>query len=77
MALCVTCELPHMGVDVDPKTATPTASTQAIEAIGPIGSAALALFARPVPTRVSPVAMKVLPLFALGGGGLELRGAFW
>jgi hypothetical protein len=77
LALCVTCELPHMGVDVDPRTATPTASRRAIEAIGPIGSGALALFASPVPTRASPVVMRVLPMFALGGGGLELRGGWW
>ncbi len=73
-----TCILPRSAaLDVDPKTATPTASTRAILGIGPIGAAALAMFSCPPLPKSRAMAMHVAPMFALGGGGLEMRGVWW
>lgn len=58
------------------KTAGEAGSTRAITGI-PIGAAALKLFASPVPKANHLLAMKVAPMFALGGGGLEVRCAWW
>jgi hypothetical protein len=62
--------------DDDGKTAGEKGSTRAITGI-PIGAAALKLFASPVPKAHDLIAMKVAPMFALGGGGLEVRCAWW
>jgi hypothetical protein len=51
-------------------------STTAVESIG-IGKAALKLFASPVPKRTASYAFGLSPMFACGGGGLEMRLAWW
>jgi hypothetical protein len=51
-------------------------STTAVESIG-IGKAALKLFASPMPKRTESYAFGLSPMFACGGGGLEMRLAWW
>lgn len=77
LCLGVSCAGSQVGGDVDPRTATPTASTLAIQSIGPIGTKALAMFADPVPKRDQKLAWSVVPMFAMGGAGIEMRFAWW
>jgi hypothetical protein len=51
-------------------------SARLISSIG-IGSAALKMFASPVPKKASAMALGVSPMFALGGGGVEMRCVWW
>jgi hypothetical protein len=61
----------------DPGAAAKAGSTRLITDIGPVAVKALGLFSTPVPSREHPVAMRVSPMFACGGGGLEMRAAWW
>ena len=72
------CGFPRTaGLDSDPLTAAPNASRRAIEGIGPIAAAALALFSCPPMKSHQPLVVRVAPMLALGGAGLELRGSWW
>ena len=48
-----------------------------ITGLGPMAVAALGLFSSPVATQAHPVAMRLSPMFSGGGGGLEMRCAWW
>jgi hypothetical protein len=52
-------------------------SIRLITDLGPVGATALGLFANPVATPARPVALRLAPMFACGGGGLEMRAAWW
>lgn len=61
---------------LEPGAAAKKGSTSAVESIG-IGKAALKLFASPMPKRTESYAFGLSPMFACGGGGLEMRLAWW
>jgi hypothetical protein len=61
----------------DPDASMKAGSMRLINGIGPIAVTALKLFSSPVATAAHPVAMRVSPMFAFGGGGLEMRCAWW
>jgi hypothetical protein len=61
---------------LEPGAAEKSGSTHAVESIG-IGKAALALFKNPVPKTQAGYAFGVSPMFACGGGGLEIRLAWF
>jgi len=69
---------PRLGsrLTLEPGVAETSGSKHAVESIG-IGKAALKLFANPVPKRQGSYAFGVSPMFACGGGGLEMRLAWW
>ena len=71
------CAFPHAeGLGADALT-LPNASRLAIESIGPVAASALALFMRPEMKKDQSVVVRVSPMFALGGYGLELRATWW
>jgi hypothetical protein len=61
---------------LEPGVAERSGSTNAVESIG-IGKAALALFKSPVPKTKTSYAFGISPMFACGGGGLEIRLAWF
>jgi hypothetical protein len=69
---------PRIGsmLTLEPGAAEKSGSTHAVESIG-IGKAALALFKNPVPKTQAGYAFGVSPMFACGGGGLEIRLAWF
>lgn len=62
---------------VDTSRAASSGSVKLITDLGPIGTAALALFSDPTLRSTRALAMRVAPMFALGGGGLEMRCIWW
>jgi hypothetical protein len=76
LCLGVACTRPA-GIDLDSKLAGTNASAQVIAGLGLVGATALALFAKPIPRKKSPVALGLTPLFARQGGGLQLRCVWW
>ena len=76
--LSAACSFPRTeGLDADPMSSAPNQSRRMIEGIGPIAVAALALFSTPPLKQSQSVVIRVSPMFALGGAGLEMRGAWW
>jgi hypothetical protein len=77
-ALCLgaSCTPRTTPVDMKGNPAGAAESERLIKSFG-LGSAALALFAAPVPKNKNALAMGVSPMFALGGGGLEMRMVWW
>lgn len=72
------CSFPRLeSLDVDPLSAAPNASRLVIESMGPMGAAALSLFSTPPLRKSQSLVLRIAPLFAMGGTGLELRGAWW
>lgn len=79
LSLCLgaTCAGPRtLGVGFDPRSPGAIASARVIAGLGPMGVAALALFASPVPKKTSPFALAFSLIFACGGGGLAMRGGW-
>jgi hypothetical protein len=64
-------------VDADGSGAMKAGSLRLVHDLGPAAQAALGLFSSPVASERHPVAMRVSPMFALGGGGVEMRCAWW
>jgi hypothetical protein len=76
--LSAACSFPRTaGLDVDPTSSAPNQSRRMIEGIGPIAVAALALFSTPPLSKSQSLVIRVSPMFALGGAGIELRGRWW
>ena len=64
-------------VDADGSRAMKAGSLRLINNLGPMAIAALGLFSSPRASETHPIAMRVSPMFALGGGGLEMKCAWW
>ena len=83
LSLCLGIRCPAVWMvlrpDGEPQTYGAAASTRVVASLGAVGAAALSLFANPTPApkRLGAVALRLAPMFALGGAGLELRGASW
>lgn len=82
LSLCIGAACPGRApssadVDLDPGTAVKAGSVRLITDLGPLGVTALGLFTNPVASKDHPVVMRVAPIFALSGGGLEMRCAWW
>ncbi|MDB4935775.1 MAG: hypothetical protein JWP87_2747 [Labilithrix sp.] len=76
LCLGASCAPKHTALDSDGNPAGAAESARIISGLG-IGAKALALFSSPVPKRSSSIAMGVSPMFAFGGGGLEMRCVWW
>ena len=63
--------------DADAGSAVKAGSVRLITDLGPLGVTALGLFTNPVASKDHPLVMRVAPIFALSGGGLEMRCAWW
>lgn len=63
--------------DADPASYGASASARVVAGFGAVGAAALALFSSPTPKRYGSLAIRLSPMFAFGGAGLEIRGGFW
>lgn len=64
-------------IDADGSRAMKAGSLRLINNLGPMAVAALGLFSSPRASETHPIAMRVSPMFALGGGGLEMKCAWW
>lgn len=63
--------------DEEASASAKAGSMRLITGLGPVAVAALGLFSTPVATEAHPVVMRVSPMFAFGGGGLEMKCAWW